>query len=315
MELTVIICTYNPRPGTIAQTLAALRAQTLPPTQWELVIIDNASTNGVPAGLDLGWHPHARRLVEPTKGIAAARHRAYAEVLGGESQVLLFVDDDTLLDPDYLATGLAFAAQDPRLGCWGGQLLPRYELDPPEWFPPFRKYLAIFPLDRDLVADTFNGNHDYLPPTAGMFLRRQLIAHYFALNTTDPVRLSFGSKGNFLLRGEDTDLALSSYDCGLRTGRFQALRLTHLISKDRVTLDYVERVLEGVRTNMLLIDHLRGRSLPPQPGIFQRLRQRWQVKRLPERQGRFLAAELRGERKAREIIAAAAAVPPSPRAP
>jgi glycosyltransferase involved in cell wall biosynthesis len=305
MELTVIICTYNPRREVIDQTLAALRAQTLPLAQWELLIIDNASTNGVPAALDLSWRPHARLLRESTLGMAAVRQRAFAEVLAGESRVLLFVDDDTLLAPDYLATGLALAAQDSRLGCWGGQLLPRYEIDPPDWFPPFQKYLAIFPLDHDLVADAYNGNYDYLPPGAGMFLRRKLVEYYFALNMTDPLRLMLGAKGNYLLRGEDTDLALSAYDCGLRTGRFQVLRLTHLISKDRVTLEYLERLLEGIRAGGLLIDYLRRRSVPPKPGVWLRLKQRWRVKRLPERQSRFMAAELRGEQKARELIAAA----------
>jgi len=305
MELTVIICTYNPRREVIDATLSALREQTLEFARWELLIIDNASTNGVPATLDLSWHPHARRVLEPTLGIAAARHRAFEEVLGGEGRVLLFVDDDTLLAPDYLATGLALIASVPRLGCWGGQLIPRYEVAPPDWFPPFQKYLAIFPLDRDLVADAFNGNYDYLPPTAGMFVRRQLAAHYFALNKTHPLRLRFGAKGNFLLRGEDTDLALSAYDCELRTGRFQALRLTHLIPKERITLEYVERLLEGIREGTLIIAYLRGQRPPPQPGWWLRLKRQWQVRRLPERQGRFLAAELRGEQRARALIAAA----------
>lgn len=305
MELTVIICTYNPRRDVIEQTLAALRAQTLPLAQWELLIIDNASTNSVPDALDLRWHPQARLVREARLGIAAARQRAFTEVLRGDSRVLLFADDDTLLAPDYLATGLSLLAQDPRLGCWGGQLLPRYEVNPPDWFPPFEKYLAIFPLDRDLVADAFNGNYDYLPPTAGMFLVRRLAEHYFALNTAHPLRLLLGAKGNSLLRGEDTDLALATYDCGLRTGRFQALQLIHLIPKERVTLEYLERLLEGIRAGVLLIDHLHGRSVPPEPGVLRRLRQHWQMKRLPERESRFFAAELRGEQRARKLIASA----------
>jgi glycosyltransferase involved in cell wall biosynthesis len=298
MELTVIICTHNPRREVLAETLAALRAQTLALARWELLIVDNASTNGVPAALDLGWHPCVRRVHEPVPGIAAARHRALAEALRGDGRVLLFVDDDTLLAPDYLSTGLAIGARDPRLGCWGGQLLPRYEVEPPDWFPPFQKYLAIFPLDRDLVADSFNGNHDYLPPTAGMFLLRRLAAHYFPLSTAHPLRL-------MLRHGEDTDLALSAYDCGLRTGRFQALRLVHLIPRERVTLEYLERLLEGICAGVLIVDFLRHRGLPPKPGLWLRLRRRWQVLRLPERPSRLLAAELRGERRARALIAAA----------
>ncbi len=164
MELTVIICTYNPRQAAIDATLAALQAQTLDLARWELVIIDNASTNGVPAALNLSWHPHARRVLEPKLGIAAARHRALVEALRGDCRTLLFVDDDTLLAPDYLVTGLALGASDPRLGCWGGQLLPRYEVEPPDWFPPFQNTSPrYFPLDRDLIADSPSANFDFLP--------------------------------------------------------------------------------------------------------------------------------------------------------
>jgi len=303
MELTVIICTYNPRREVIDATLAALRAQTLDLARWELLIIDNASTNGVPAAVDLSWHPHGRRIVEPKLGLAHARQRAFGEALRGDCGTLLFVDDDTLLATDYFFTGLALSTSDPRLGCWGGQLIPRYEVEPPAWFPPFQKYIAIFPLDRDLVADAFSGNFDYLPPGAGMFVARRLAEYHLRLSVTHPLRLMLGVKGNVLLRGEDADLALSAYDCEMRTGRFQSLRLIHLIPKERTTLEYMERLLEGDRAGSLIVAYLRGHHLPPKPGWWLRLKQQWQVRRLPEQQGRFLAAELRGERWARTLIA------------
>jgi glycosyltransferase involved in cell wall biosynthesis len=306
MELTVIICTYNPRREAVEATLAALQAQTLDLSRWELLIIDNASTNGVPATLNLSWHPHARQIVEPTLGMAVARNRAFAEVLRGENRVMLFVDDDNLLAPDFLATGLALGTQDPRLGCWGGQLLPRYEVNPPDWFQPFQKYLAIFPLNRDLISETSNGNYDFLPSGAGMFVARTLAQHYLALYDAHPLRRALGAKGDILLRGEDTDVALTAYDCGLRTGRFQALRLIHLIPKERLTLEYVERLLEGITAGSRIIDYLRGQRLPPNPGWWLRLKRRWQVLRLPERESRFMAAELRGEQQARSLIVAAA---------
>ena len=97
-------------------------------------------------------------------------------------------------------------------------------------------------------------------------------------------------------------MALSAYDCGLRTGRFQALSLIHLIPKERVTLEYVERLLEGIRAGTLVIDYLRGGRLSPPASVWQRLRGWWAVLRLPERESRFLAAELRGEKKGRSLI-------------
>ena len=69
LRLTVAVCTHNPKPAVLARTLAALRAQSLPTAYWELLLVDNDSTNGAPAAADLAWHPHARRLHEPVLGI------------------------------------------------------------------------------------------------------------------------------------------------------------------------------------------------------------------------------------------------------
>src|SRR5207253_8452559 len=49
LPLTVILPTRNPHPERLRRTLAGLAAQTLAPTQWEVLVIDNAS--------DRPWEP------------------------------------------------------------------------------------------------------------------------------------------------------------------------------------------------------------------------------------------------------------------
>ena len=53
MKCSVIICTHNPRENYLRRVLEALRAQTLPPAQWELLLIDNASAKSLPEQFDL----------------------------------------------------------------------------------------------------------------------------------------------------------------------------------------------------------------------------------------------------------------------
>ena len=57
-NLSVIICTHNPRFEYFDRVLNALKGQTLPLEQWELVIIDNASVEPLCERVDLNWHPH-----------------------------------------------------------------------------------------------------------------------------------------------------------------------------------------------------------------------------------------------------------------
>jgi glycosyltransferase involved in cell wall biosynthesis len=46
--ISAVICTHNPRRDYLERTLQALKSQTLPLPDWELVIVDNASEIIVP---------------------------------------------------------------------------------------------------------------------------------------------------------------------------------------------------------------------------------------------------------------------------
>ena len=118
--LSVIICTHRPRREHLAATLAGLAAQTLPVADWELLLVGtgDAETARRVAEFDLAWHPHVRLIDQPHEGIARSRRRGLQEFVAGTSDVMVFIDDDNVLAPDYLARGLAIGAREPRLGCW-----------------------------------------------------------------------------------------------------------------------------------------------------------------------------------------------------
>jgi hypothetical protein len=61
LELSVVICAHNPRPHRV---LEALRSQTLPKQQWELLLIDNSSSDPLMAQWDLSWHPNGRHMFQ-----------------------------------------------------------------------------------------------------------------------------------------------------------------------------------------------------------------------------------------------------------
>ncbi|HEX8297148.1 MAG TPA: glycosyltransferase family A protein, partial [Chthoniobacteraceae bacterium] len=102
-ELTVILCTHNPRADYLEQTLAALRAQTLATEGWELLLVDNASTHAVADRCDLTWHPNARAIREDRLGLTMARTCGFR---AAQTDVLVLVDDDNLLAPNYLTNAL-----------------------------------------------------------------------------------------------------------------------------------------------------------------------------------------------------------------
>ncbi len=127
--ISVIICSLNPRSDYLRRVLDSLQGQTLPASKWELLLVDNGSDTPLADSWDLSWHPHHRHIRETEPGLTAARLRAIKEATG---DLLVFVDDDNLLAPDYLATALEIRRAYPYASVFGaGALEPEFEVEPP----------------------------------------------------------------------------------------------------------------------------------------------------------------------------------------
>ncbi len=294
--LTIIICSHNPRREYLSETLEALRTQTVPASRWNLLLIDNASTEPLAGWINLGWHPTARILREENLGVAHARHRAFTEARAMGAGMILFVDDDNILDPDYLERGAEIGAAWPQLGCWGGQLLPRYAVPPPAWTKNYLNYLAIYPLATDLWCNSVK-SYSMVPPTAGCFLRGPVWRRYLELIEQDSRRLH-------LTRSEDMDLALTSTDLGLGVGRFRKLKLTHLVSANRLTPEYFENLLESTMVGTGMMEYIRYGRIPAlsSRSTLDRALLKLRTWRLAEPMRSFVRAELRGKNAARRIV-------------
>jgi glycosyltransferase involved in cell wall biosynthesis len=311
-QLTVVICTHNPKEEFIQETLAALRAQTAPLDAWDLLVIDNASTVPLDRRLDLSWHPGGRIIREESLGTAHARLRSLRELKTSPSSLILFVDDDNILAPDYIAQGLALEKAWPQLGCWGGQLVARYETEPPEWLENYKKYFAILPLDAPLWTNRIH-SYDMVPPTAGCFVRRAVWEKYLQLVADSPLRLTLGARGQEQARGEDTDLILSAIDIGLGVGRFPQLSAEHIMPAGRITVAYLENLIAGVFFGTGVLEFIRQGKIPRPVGKHWLDRQliRRRARRLPAPISNFYQAELRGREKARALVLDWQKQPPS----
>jgi hypothetical protein len=251
-EISVIICTHNPREDYLPRVLNALRAQILPPSDWELLLVDNASEKPLAGRIDLSWHPNARYLREEKAGLTHARLRGIAES-GGE--LLIFVDDDNVLKADYLETCLKISADYPQLGAWGGSCIPEFEVEPPAELRPWLAGLVIEKLSTSVWAKLPRGG-EALPAGAGMVVRRKQAAHYREQVLHDPMRQTLGRSGKKLGGGEDSDMALCGFYLGLGTGRFPELELTHLIPAQRLSLKYLEGIHEGFGYAQIVVNSL-----------------------------------------------------------
>lgn len=96
-EASVILCTHN-RSAMLARALAALREQSLPPDAFEIIVVDDGSTDGTVAVLADAKRemPNLACLRHPeNRGLACARNTGVA---GARTEKLLFTDDDCIPD-------------------------------------------------------------------------------------------------------------------------------------------------------------------------------------------------------------------------
>jgi glycosyltransferase involved in cell wall biosynthesis len=100
MVISVIIPTHNNRP-VLARALEALRLQTFPSDQYEVVIVDDGSTDGTAEMVDqFRGRMQLQYLAQPNRGRAAARN---AGARAARGRILVFLDSDFWAVPELLA--------------------------------------------------------------------------------------------------------------------------------------------------------------------------------------------------------------------
>jgi glycosyltransferase involved in cell wall biosynthesis/lysophospholipase L1-like esterase len=255
MTVSVVICTRNPRPEVFARVLRCLATQTLPGDRWEAIVVDNGSRPRLAVAANAGL-ANVRAVVEPVMGLVHARIRGIREATG---DLLVFVDDDNLLDADYLEQAARIAGEFPRIGAFGGRISPEFEAEEPAWLRPFRGHLAIVDFPRDEWANS-TGDGAVLPCGAGLCVRRSLADRWAASVAADPARLALGRSGGHTLACEDTDLVLSCADAGWGTGRFTSLHLTHVIPAERLGFDYQQRLAADIGFSYGRLRAIRGET-------------------------------------------------------
>jgi len=134
-RIAVCVCTYR-RPDGLARLLDALRQQRVadPAIAIRAVIVDNDATGPARAACESHASDFVLGLrfeVEPTRGITHARNRGVAAA-GDDVDFIAMLDDDEVVEPDWLATLLRV-----QMACGAdvvtGPVVPHFPAPPPAW--------------------------------------------------------------------------------------------------------------------------------------------------------------------------------------
>jgi hypothetical protein len=310
--ISVVICTHNPRSDYLQRVLLALNEQSLPKTEWELLLVDNASSQPLEGVWDLSWHPRASIIRENSTGLTHARLCGIQNTSG---ELIVFVDDDNLLTTDYLENALGISKRLPFMGAFGGSSRGEFEKQPPVWMEFMLPQLAVYEIkSEEWVRQTRVRGLALAPCGAGMVCRRDVALNYFERVAQSGLRAMLGRTGNQLSAGEDTDLALCACEMGFAIGVFPQLELRHLIPMNRLEPDYLLRLAEGMRFSHVILTYIwEGESAIPAletvpscadraMAFYKKMRRRMRGEQIPSFHEKVLQAQKNGEKKAREFL-------------
>jgi glycosyltransferase involved in cell wall biosynthesis len=251
MDVTVAICTWNRAP-LLEKTLARLRDLEVPPdVRWEVVVVDNASTDDTARVIEKSADGLPLRCVrEREQGLSRARNRAI-EVASGD--LICWTDDDVLVDPAWVARYARASRERPDASFFGGPILPWFESEPPRWVAAGIDEIGSAFALRDLGPLPIALSQTRLPFGANFAVRASVQRRF-------PFDAELGRVGGRLLSGEETDAMLRMLAAGLTGAWLPDARVHHFVPADRMRVDYVRRFYRGVGASWSRTTHARARG-------------------------------------------------------
>ncbi len=261
-SISVVICTYN-RADRLRLALEALCTQTLPPQSFEILVVDNASTDDT-AAICTSYKeklPQLHYLFEPVQGLSRARNTAWEKA---KSSYIAYLDDDAIPCDDWIESILlTFETVQPKPVSVGGPIYPLWEIPKPDWIHPSMETIFTT-LDGGDKPRWFKSNEH--PWGANVAYRRD------ALEKTGGFREQLGRKGKSLLSGEEYLLNATLERQGERFYYSPRAWVSHWVPKERINPDWLVRRSYWQGRSVALIDTMLGKSL-----LRQRLGSTWHL--------------------------------------
>ena len=232
--VSVVVCIFNGS-ARLPTTLSHIFSQEVPPhIPWEVIVVDNASTDGT-FSTARNCRPPENRVPyrvfsEPIPGVQFARIKALKMA---RFSYLCFVDDDAWIDRNYVRTVYNTLNDHPEVAVCGGDVSLETDKMPPDWFIAHQKAFAVGRQGEE---------RGYIPPSPGVILGigmgirksawRELLDAGFR-------QIMNGRVAGNLTGGEDNELCFALQLVGWKLWYEPDLKVRHAISSDRLTWNYL----------------------------------------------------------------------------
>jgi glucosyl-dolichyl phosphate glucuronosyltransferase len=251
MENSVVIATHN-RADDLRETLLSL-AQLSTTTSWEVIVVDNNSTDhtrAVVEALQPGYPTTLTYLFEQEQGRSAALNAGFRAARG---EIILTTDDDVRVEPDWLDQGVAALR---RFDCAfvGGKVLPIWGGQRPFWLPETggRLWVPIAMLDFGPEPVEFATR---APLGVNMALRKDVLERAGYFDNT------LGRKAGTLLGQEVREWCMRVRAAGMTGYYIPEMVIHHKVVRSRLTKNYWRRSFYWRGVSRAILYRMTGADL------------------------------------------------------
>lgn len=246
--VSVIICCYNSAER-LPDTLRCLATQQVPVgIKWEIIVIDNASTDDTGGIALTEWNRHNVHgvqfsvLHQPIPG----KNYAYKSGLEKASyEFLLTCDDDNRLAVNYVATVYELMQADSLIGVLGGCGI--FDAEKPVWNgikAHEESYINGSQKERAANAHWVYG--------AGSACRKSVLNSLYERNWR---QITSGRNGTKLICGEDVEICFAFFLSGYKIVADDRLKFNHFVPLKRQSLKYLLNLQYWISYSYVLLNN------------------------------------------------------------
>lgn len=238
MKFSFITCTYN-RDKYIARTLKAVCEQTFDPLDYEIVVVDNNSSDSTAMVCEEFGQKYEDRqfryFKETNQGFSFALNRGIKEARG---EYLIFVDDDETIVAEHLERLNKHLKNCPDTVLAGSPVIPVYEEAQPKWMSHFTQRLIGGYFDQGKLTKKLDAKN--YPGTGHTIIKKELYERYGYYNT------ELGRKGGSLIGAEDKDMFNRLRKNNIECYYFPDIPIYHHIPKEKLTDQFFDKLTYSI---------------------------------------------------------------------
>ncbi|KAA5548315.1 glycosyltransferase [Adhaeribacter rhizoryzae] len=243
LGISVVICCYNSS-SRLPQTLKHLAKQkiTKPNLQWEILVIDNASTDNTALVARNEWEKYKNNaplfiIPQPIPGTGPARDLGIEKA---NFEFILFCDDDNWLAENYVELAYEIMISNPHISALGGHANDICEITPPVWFESLKSAYAIGgqgPVKHGEISKIRGFIY-----TAGGVFRKSVLKD---IEKKGFIKILTGRTGKNLNPGEDVELCYALILTGNKIYYDERMQFQHFLPKGRLSWAYYKKMKKG----------------------------------------------------------------------